>query len=203
MNRRLHCALLTIIALALAGCGSREHAARRAPAATSPAQPYADLTDRPIKSLAPAQVEDLLAGRGAGYALAAELNHYPGPRHVLELRAELGLTAAQERAAQETFDAMERDAQALGRQLVAAETALNRAFDAGTLTSVELDRLTTDISALDGRLRAVHLAAHLRMKELLTVEQVKRYDHLRGYPSADGQPAPTRSDTDHRQHHGR
>ena len=195
---------LTVTALLVAGCASSDDTARLVPNASPIAQPYAGLTARPIKALAPERTEELLAGRGAGYALAAELNHYPGPRHVLDLRAELGLSADQERAVQETFDAMEREAQALGRQLVDAETALDQAFRAGTLTPADLAHRTTEIGTLDGRLRAVHLAAHLRTKAILTAAQVTRYDHLRGYAAADGQPAPAdHTPTDHHRHHGR
>ena len=47
--------------------------------------PYAGMQARPIKALSEQQVADLAAGRGMGLALAAELNGYPGPSHVLEL----------------------------------------------------------------------------------------------------------------------
>jgi hypothetical protein len=48
-------------------------------------QPYAGLEGRSIKALSEQQVADLRAGRGMVLALAAELNGYPGPMHVLEL----------------------------------------------------------------------------------------------------------------------
>jgi hypothetical protein len=52
----------------------------------APAQsPYAGMQTRPIKALSAQQIDDLKAGRGMGLALAAELNGYPGPSHVLEL----------------------------------------------------------------------------------------------------------------------
>ena len=47
--------------------------------------PYAGMTTRQVKALSEQQVADLRAGRGMGLALAAELNGYPGPMHVLEL----------------------------------------------------------------------------------------------------------------------
>ena len=55
-------------------------------------QPYAGLESRAIKALAPSEVEDLRQGNGMGMALPAELNGYPGPRHVLDLAEELNLT---------------------------------------------------------------------------------------------------------------
>jgi hypothetical protein len=52
--------------------------------AQQPASPYAGYQQRPVKAPSEQQVADLRAGRGIGLALAAELNGYPGPVHVLE-----------------------------------------------------------------------------------------------------------------------
>jgi hypothetical protein len=60
-----------------------------------------------MKALAPERIEDLLMGRGAGHALSAELNHYPGPKHVLDLATELPLTPMQQQQARDSFAAME------------------------------------------------------------------------------------------------
>jgi len=51
--------------------------------------PYVGQEQREIKSLSPDEVKDYLAGKGMGLAKAAELNHYPGPAHVLELASQL------------------------------------------------------------------------------------------------------------------
>jgi hypothetical protein len=48
--------------------------------------PYADLKGREIKALSPEELAQYEAGEGMGLALAAELNRYPGPRHVLDWR---------------------------------------------------------------------------------------------------------------------
>ncbi len=45
-----------------------------------------------IKALSAEQIADLRTGRGMSFALAAELNGCPGPRHVLKLAEQLGLT---------------------------------------------------------------------------------------------------------------
>ena len=73
------------------------------------AQPYAGQQTRAIKALSDAEVDDLLAGRGAGLARAAELNGYPGPMHVLEHAQALKLTP-QQRAATEALMAPMRAA---------------------------------------------------------------------------------------------
>ena len=169
---RTRLAALLAVTVLLAGC---------APANREPTQPYAGLEQRPIKALAPERVADLLAGRGASYALAAELNSYPGPRHVLDLAAELALTPEQRRAAEEADAAMEAEARRLGQQLLEREAALDRAFAGGAATADEVARLADEAAATEGQLRAVHLRAHLAMKAVLTPEQIARYDRLRGY----------------------
>ena len=72
-------------------------------------QPYAGMQTRPVKALSDQQIADLKAGRGMGLALAAELNGYPGPMHVLELAAPLGLSDEQRAKVAGLFDAMKRD----------------------------------------------------------------------------------------------
>src|SRR5262245_62315440 len=66
--------------------------------ATAQEQPYAGYEQRPIKALSREQIADLKAGRGMGLALAAELNGFPGPIHVLELAERLQLTVEQRSA---------------------------------------------------------------------------------------------------------
>jgi hypothetical protein len=145
---------------------------------------YAGQQTREIKSLSADDTADLLAGRGMGMARAAELNHYPGPAHLLELKDKLGLTPAQIEIVQASFARMSAAARPLGAELVDRERALDRAFKDGSIKPEVLVSETAAIGALQGRLRAVHLAAHLETKSILTQQQIDAYDRLRGY--ADG-----------------
>lgn len=184
--RPINFALLVLVTLVLGGCVSRSASPTPSSSSTaSPEQPYAGLQNRQIRTLSPERVDDLLAGRGAGYALAAELNHYPGPVHVLQFASELSLTSEQDQAVRETHTSMQQEAQRLGKQLVDLEAELDRAFRSGTITESDLARLTGEIAAVEGKLRNTHLAAHLKTKAILTSEQVARYDQLRGYASVD------------------
>ncbi len=151
-------------------------------------QPYAGLQARAVKALSEQQIADLRTGRGMGLALPAELNGYPGPMHVLELRDRLGLTPEQEAAVRASFARMDAAAKPLGAELVERERALDRAFAARAVTPDALRALTADIGGLQGRLRAVHLAAHVEMRAALNDEQVRAYDALRGYSRAEGTP---------------
>ena len=154
---------------------------------------YAGQQDRDIKALSAQETADLLAGRGMGMARAGELNHYPGPAHMLELRDKLALTPEQAAAAKASFERMAAAARPLGAELVGRERALDAAFKEGAfkdgaLTPDGLARQTADIAAVQGRLRAVHLAAHLEMRRLLAPQQVAAHDGLRGYAGPAAEP---------------
>jgi hypothetical protein len=81
---------------------------------------------RSIKALSEQQIADLKAGRGMGLALAAELNGYPGPVHVLELSDKLGLSAEQKSRIEALFESMKAEAVPLGEKLLAQETTLDQ-----------------------------------------------------------------------------
>jgi Spy/CpxP family protein refolding chaperone len=154
--------------------------------AAEPARsPYAGEQHRDIKALSPSEVQDLLAGRGMGFAKSAELNRYPGPAHVLELADRLGLSAEQKASTKSVFDAMEARARALGKALVEREAELDRLFASREVTRAALESSLAEIAKLQGELRRVHLEAHLAQTEILTHEQIAKYDELRGYGAAD------------------
>src|SRR3981189_1482780 len=100
--------------------------------------PYAGMQARPIKALSEQQVADLTAGRGMGLALAAELNGYPGPSHVLELADKLDLSAGQRARVQKLFDSMKQEALPLGSQLIEEKTELDRQFSNHTTGESEI-----------------------------------------------------------------
>ncbi|MBT8062165.1 MAG: hypothetical protein HKO64_00330 [Xanthomonadales bacterium] len=145
--------------------------------------PYSGQQSRPIKALSASQVKAYLEGQGMGYAKPAELNHYPGPRHVLELAGQLKLSASQLRQTRETERRMKESASALGAQLVELERSLDEAFASGQIDDDSLAGKIMQIAELDGQIRLAHLAAHLEMRRLLSSEQIVLYDQLRGYGS--------------------
>jgi Spy/CpxP family protein refolding chaperone len=151
-------------------------------------QPYSGLEARPIKALSDQQIADLKAGRGMGMALAAELNGYPGPVHVLELTEPLGLTPGQRDRMAELFEAMKAEAVALGETLIVAEASLDRQFAAKTVTEAGLVESVQAIAAVQASLRAAHLKYHLATVEVLTRDQVARYAELRGYAGGATKP---------------
>lgn len=145
---------------------------------------YKGFETRAIKALSNEQIDDLRNGRGMGLALAAELNDYPGPLHVIEFAEQLSLspdTAARVRA---LFEAMKAEAIPIGERLIAEETELDSAFSGGSITPDRLVKLTRQIGETNAALRAAHLKYHLETKALLTAEQIRHYAVLRGYANA-------------------
>jgi Spy/CpxP family protein refolding chaperone len=155
-------------------------------AAATGAGPYAGQEQREIKALSANEIQDYLAGKGMGLAKAAELNHYPGPAHVLELAVKLGLSDEQVTHTRNIFTAMQKDAMRHGRALVDKERELDRLFASGAIDPDKLRATLADIARLQAELRRVHLQAHLDQRLVLTDEQVRRYDTLRGYGSSAG-----------------
>ena len=144
---------------------------------------YSAMTSRPIKALSHEDIQGLQEGRGMGLALAAELNSYPGPKHVLEMADALELTVEQRTIVQQSHDEMKTSAVALGREIVDLERRLDEAFATGNIDANQLRELTAAIAERQGKLRYAHLAAHLTTRATLTPEQIKAYDTARGYGS--------------------
>jgi Spy/CpxP family protein refolding chaperone len=150
--------------------------------------PYAGLEARAVKALSDQQLADLRAGRGMGLALPAELNGYPGPMHVLEHAAALGLSAEQQARVRGLFESMRAEAIPVGERLIAEEAELDRLFAARTINPANLEAATAKIGRTQAALRAAHLKYHLATVEVLTTDQIRRYGELRGYagPSHGG-----------------
>jgi hypothetical protein len=147
---------------------------------------YVPLQDRPIKALEAERVRGLLAGEGLAYALAAELNGYPGPLHAVELGARIGLSREQIAVARARTEAGKAEFRRLGAELVAAERALDVAFADRRIDADALRRLVGDAARIDGELRLAHLALHLDQTADMTPEQIRRYMQARGYDRPGG-----------------
>ena len=150
----------------------------------APAQsPYAGMQTRPIKALSTQQIDDLREGRGMGLALAAELNGYPGPSHVLELSDKLALSATQKERIRKLFDSMKAESTPIGARLIEQEGALDRQFANRSITSDALQDATMKIGLTQAELRNAHLKYHLETAKILSPDQMKQYAELRGYIS--------------------
>lgn len=146
--------------------------------------PYAGMQDRAIAALSDADIAALEAGEGWSLALPAELNGWPGPRHVLDMGDMLGLSDTQRGQVERLFALMQAEAQRVGGNYIAAERALDAAFDDPALDPVVLAGLVAAATNALGELRMIHLAAHIETRQLLTDAQVETYNTQRGYATA-------------------
>ena len=77
-----------------------------------------------------------------------------------------------------------------GSEIVERERDMDAAFQQGTITPAQLVTDAETIGALQGRLRTIHLAAHLETRSVLSLQQITTYDVFRGY--ANGAVPPSR-----------
>lgn len=168
MKRVVICLVIAIPQLLLAG-------------ESTPYSSYTGQESRVIKSLSAQEVEALENGSGMGFAKTAELNHYPGPKHVLDLSEQLELTPSQESRTQVLYEDMRKEAVLAGQELLRAEGALDLLFSDDGVSAASLAMSLNTIGQLRAKLRFIHLEAHLRQKDILDPNQVTKYDLLRGY----------------------
>ena len=154
------------------------------PVAYAADTPYAGQQSRTIKALSDQEIADYVEGRGMGSSKAAELNHYPGPTHVLADSSRLELTDKQKTETQSVFDAMSAVAKRSGAAIVAKEAELDALYASGRATPAGIKDLVTELARLQAEFRFAHLSAHLAMRTILTPGQIARYDQMRGYSSA-------------------
>lgn len=165
----VHTILMYIMVLAFGPAAVAQHVhPAPAPATTAVA----------TSSLSAVEVQQLLDGDGMGYAKAAELNGYPGPKHVLERAEPLGLTGAQREQMADIRARMLAAAERLGREIVDRERALDEAFRSRSLDRRDMTARVAAIGTLQAELRATHLAAHLESVTVLSADQVKKYYEL-------------------------
>lgn len=178
---RLSLVALFLSAAALTASAQHQGHGGHHPPGRSAAAPYAGFQDRPIKALSQQQIDDLLAGRGMGLALAAELNGYPGPMHVLEHEGALSLTAVQKGRMEHLMTQMRADAVSAGEAAVAAERALDRLFADGTASEEAIREAVRTATHAHSEVRFIHLRTHIAVKSELTREQIAAYNRVRGY----------------------
>ena len=140
---------------------------------------------RHIKALSVQQIREYLAGADMGYSKAAELHDFPGPVHVLNLAAELGLSSQQRAAAEELLKAHKAQAREIGGRFVDAERELEMLFRSRRVSPAALASAVRRLTRVESEYRLLHLETNRRMREFLSDEQIARYARLRGRVPAD------------------
>jgi Spy/CpxP family protein refolding chaperone len=99
---------------------------------------------------------------------------------VLALAKQLSLTDEPSRQVRLVFDRMSAAARPLGDEVIAHERTLDQLLAADRADRDSATAETASIGELQGRLRSVHLAAHLEMRALLTSDKVKKLSTVAG-----------------------
>ena len=76
---------------------------------------------------------------------------------------------------------MQTQAKKIGLLIIKKEKELDSVFKTNKAEEELIRNKITEIAQLNSKLRFVHLDAHLKQKEILTVEQVNSYNRLKGY----------------------
>ena len=127
----------------------------------------------------PPDKDVLLNGEGAGQGMFAEQNGYPGPKHVLDMQKDLQLTDEQKKSVQNIFDEMKSRAKELGQAIVKIEVELNSAFADRLITEKSVRDDSEEIGRIRGKLRSVHLIAHMKTQKVLNETQLATYKKMR------------------------
>jgi hypothetical protein len=146
--------------------------------------PHHETSGPEIPGLGADEVAELLEGRGMGQARVAEVQGYPGPRHVLNAwgAGTLPLSSEQATRVQEIARAMASAARRVGGLVLDTERELALAFRSGGIDATSLR------AALRGELRTLHLRAHLETRAMLDPAQIARYAELQGHAPDGGTP---------------
>ncbi len=78
---------------------------------------------------------------------------------------------------------MNKQAVSLGQLIVEKENALDSLFANEKVNAENLIKLVAEIYKYKGKLRIVHLNAHIVQKSILISDQIRQYDLIRGYSS--------------------
>ena len=124
------------------------------------------------------ELASLERGEGFGMGMAADRNGYPGPRHVIDLAADLRLTAEQRAAMEKLFAGMHEKALARGKEFFEAQARLEQMFRDGR-PEADLREQAFRVDSIHAELRWIHLSAHLAAQKILTPQQIAQYTRLR------------------------
>jgi Spy/CpxP family protein refolding chaperone len=153
--------------------------------------PYAGQQVRTITSLSEDDQKQLLTGGGWGLAKPAEFNGAPGPAHLLELKNEIGLSDAQVKAIEAMYADMQSQAIELGKRYIETEREIDAYFKSKQISDAVLRQKVDAAAKALADLRFLHLSYHHRTQDVVTPEQVTKYNALRGYgPATTGSSDP-------------
>ncbi|MBC8144133.1 MAG: hypothetical protein H7X80_01040 [bacterium] len=126
------------------------------------------------RGLCVGEVDALRRGYDMGGARTAEAVGLPSPERAIELADELTLNLGQIEAINAVHNVVLVEGQRLGRAIIEHESKLDSIFT-GDPRDWTVRPIVLEIGNLQTELRYVHLRARMRMKDILSTTQQKRY----------------------------
>lgn len=144
------------------------------------AQANTDTTSMsPLKTMSYSQYKAYIDGVDQTHMSAvAELNHYPDPQKVLDNKKELGLTAAQATDVKAINTELIRKMKEMGEMIVKNERVMDDLFRTKTVTDGNLIFYTNRFGLYQGEMKNAILQAYVKVQNILTPEQRKKYQQL-------------------------
>jgi hypothetical protein len=132
-----------------------------------------------LKTLSDKQYDALVKGEDIyGMSLAAELNHYPNPEKVMKYKKQLGLSPIQVNQFTAINKELHRKKLEMGQIIIHNEQTLDSIFKYHRLDNGSLIFFANRYGLYQGELRNVILQSCLKARELLTPQQINKYEAL-------------------------
>ncbi len=132
-----------------------------------------------LKTLSDKQYDALIKGEDIyGMSLAAELNHYPNPEKVMKYKKQLDLSPIQVNQFTVINKELHRKKLEMGLIIIHNERTLDSIFKYHRLDNGSLIFFANRYGLYQGELRNVILQSCFKARELLTSQQIKKYEAL-------------------------
>jgi hypothetical protein len=133
----------------------------------------------PLKTLSDIQYNALINGDDLyGMSLAAELNHYPSPEKIIKFKKQLDLSPIQVNKLMVVNKELHRKKLEMGLIIIHNERTLDSIFKYHRLDNGSLIFYANRYGLYQGELRNTILQSYLTAWNLLTPQQIKKYQAL-------------------------
>lgn len=133
----------------------------------------------PLQHLSAEQYQAYQQGTDVwGMGLVANLNHYPSPQQILDLKKELSIDKQQEVALVDILSKLNFKVKEMGTFIIKNERMMDSLFRLKKVNDGLLIYYTNRYGLYQGELRNAILQAHLKTKTLLKSSQLRKYERL-------------------------
>ena len=144
------------------------------------AQTDSDTTPSPVRTLSNAQYNAYLKGTDLNnQSYVAELNHYPLPDEVLKYKKELDLSPSEIKQLTNVVAFLNMKKKEVGESVIRNEKILDSLFRTRKIDEGSIIFYTNRYGLYEGEYRTVVLQACFRTGNILTPQQIHRFEALK------------------------